>query len=821
MPWWLTLGLFVVSYVVGEILRPKPKIDDPSPSSLGDFQVPTADATRVIPVVFGTVLTRGPNVVWYGDLRAEPIVEKVRTSLFSSKEVTRGYRYYLGMQLVLCHGPVDVFRGIRFQDKVPVITTSTVGDALRIDLGAVGFSGLFTLGPNRSLFGGELGEGGVGGLVDFYFGSNSQAPSDYLQARLTPIISGYPTVSYAVFRGTYLGNSPYIKNPAFELSRYPNGLGLAGGKHIVATYDANPACILYEILTDRVWGLGRPSSEIDLPSFQAAGDTLHSEGFGLSVQYDTPERARQAMRDILRHIDGTIYRDPLTGKRILKLVRSDYTVGALPVLDETNILPGGVELARPSWSEVSNDVRVRYLSRADNFTERIAQQQNLAVVQIRGGRVTDALDYLSISRAEVANLVAARSLKTLSYPLARVRIRANREAYALRPASPLVLNWPDLGISGMVLRVLSPDHGDLEEGVVELECVEDIFAIASTAFTPPSPSGWVDPVGAPAAPIAQALLEAPYHLVGGPERHVLALAVRSSGGDLGYEIHSDRTGGTNYLWSNDATEFAPSGLLTASYAASTAAVHGAGFTVSSPVDLPALLSITQDELEGGVNLCLIDGEILAFKTVTDNGNGTWTLGTVWRGLLDTVPADHASGARVWFIRPAGAVPVDPANPFPADGNVRVKLLPYNGRGILDIAAATGLLITTASRAQKPYPPGNVKIDGIAWPSTRAVGVDIVTTWAHRHRVTQFNDLRIVAQDAASYVASPEGNYTIEVWVDAVLARTVSSLTGTSWTWTVAMQIADGAGVGSVVEIRVIPKNGSLTGTHQARTFTLT
>lgn len=819
MPWWLTLALYVGAFVVNELLRPKPKIDQAKPSSLGEFQVPTADSTRVIPAVFGTVLTRGPNVVWYGDLRAEPIIEKVRTSFFSSKDVTRGYRYYLGMQMVLCHGPIDVFRGIRFQDKVPAISTSTVGDALRIDLGAVGFTG-FTLGPNRLLFGGDFGEGGVGGLVDFYAGSNTQAPNDYLQARVSPIISGYPTVSYVVFRGTYLGTSPYIKYPAFEISRYPNSLGLTGGKHIIATYDANPACILYEILTNAEWGLGKASGEIDLASFQAAGDLLHAEGFGMSLQFDTAGGARRAMREVLRHIDATVYKDAATGKRVLKLIRNDYTVGSLPVLDETNILPGGVELARPSWGQISNDVRIQYVSRADNFTQRIAQQQNLAVVQIRGGRVTETLDYLGVSRAEVANLLAARNLKTLSYPLARVRVRANREAYALRPGSPVLLNWPALGIDGMVLRVIAPDHGGLEEGLVELEAVEDIFAIASTAFSPPSPSGWVDPVSAPAAPTAQTLLEAPYHFVGAPDRHVLAIAVRSSGGDLGYEIHSDRAGGTTYLWSNDSTEFAPSGLLTASYAASTAAIHTAGFTINAGTDLAALLSITQDELEGGVNLCLIDEEVLAFKTVTDNGDGTWTLGTVWRGVLDTVPALHASGARVWFIRPSGAVPLDPLNPYPADGNVRAKLLPYNGRGIYDLASATGLLITTASRAQKPYPPGNVKLDGVAWPATVTGGLDVVVTWAHRHRLTQFANLRLVAQDAGNYVATPEGNYTIEIRVDTVLMRTVPSLTGTTWTWTAAMQTADGATVGSVIELRVIPKNGSLTGTYQTRTFTI-
>ena len=46
------------------------------PASLSDVDAPTAEEGRPIPVVFGTVLLRGSNVVWYGDLEADPIKKK-------------------------------------------------------------------------------------------------------------------------------------------------------------------------------------------------------------------------------------------------------------------------------------------------------------------------------------------------------------------------------------------------------------------------------------------------------------------------------------------------------------------------------------------------------------------------------------------------------------------------------------------------------------------------------------------------------------------------------------------------------------------------
>lgn len=54
-------GLMVVAY----LLAPKPK--EPKPPSLDDFEEPTADAGRPVPVIFGSVDMTGLNVLWYGD----------------------------------------------------------------------------------------------------------------------------------------------------------------------------------------------------------------------------------------------------------------------------------------------------------------------------------------------------------------------------------------------------------------------------------------------------------------------------------------------------------------------------------------------------------------------------------------------------------------------------------------------------------------------------------------------------------------------------------------------------------------------------------
>ena len=68
----ISLVLTAISYA----LTPRPKTELPKAAGLDDFDLPTAEEGRPIPVVFGTVLLRGPNVVWAGDLRVDPIRKK-------------------------------------------------------------------------------------------------------------------------------------------------------------------------------------------------------------------------------------------------------------------------------------------------------------------------------------------------------------------------------------------------------------------------------------------------------------------------------------------------------------------------------------------------------------------------------------------------------------------------------------------------------------------------------------------------------------------------------------------------------------------------
>ena len=64
--WVIQLIIAVVFLALSIIFAPKPKA--PTPEAAKDLDRPTADASRPIPVLFGSKTVKSPNSLWYGDI---------------------------------------------------------------------------------------------------------------------------------------------------------------------------------------------------------------------------------------------------------------------------------------------------------------------------------------------------------------------------------------------------------------------------------------------------------------------------------------------------------------------------------------------------------------------------------------------------------------------------------------------------------------------------------------------------------------------------------------------------------------------------------
>lgn len=90
---------------------------------------------------------------------------------------------------------------------------------------------------------------------------------------------------------------------------------------------------------------------------------------------------------------------------------------------------------------------------------------------------------------------------------------------------------------------------------------------------------------------------------------------------------------------------------------------------------------------------------------------------------------------------------------------------------------------------RPYPPGNVQINGSRWPASIGAAEELAITWAHRDRRQQ--TVNMIRQDEGSIGPEAGTTYTLRIYGETdTLICTASGITGTSYTYQSATEIAD-------------------------------
>jgi hypothetical protein len=643
-------------------------------------------------------------------------------------------------------------------------------------------------------------------------GSTQFAPGDTftIVTQHSHVASAYRGNCYMVFRQLYVGTSNYLKPLAPVVRRCPDPLAQGSSIANIAG-DANPALCVYECLTDVDYGLGIPAARMDAASFEAAAVTLAGEGLGISMQFDTQASADNLIGELLRHCDGLVYTDPQTGLWTIVLARGGYDPTTLPVLTVDNVL-ATPDFSRGSWEETSNLLTIRYASREANFTDRTIRAYDPANIAVTQEVRSQSFDFKGLSSEASAALVAMRVLKTLTYPLAKMKLIANRTAWQYRPGGLFRFTWVPLGVVDQVFRITRISYGELTDGKISIDAVEDIFGINSVAFVAPPPSGWVNPAGLATPCSAEQLVELPYALCYGATLpigiYALAMAARDPAVyEKSFEIWVNP--GAGFVDSGRMSSFCPVGVLNAAYAASGPAFDSTGFVLSaaSGVDLDSLEAAAATEYAAGANLCMIDNEILAWTTPTLNSDGTYSIAGVARGLLDTVPADHASGAEVFFF--SLGMQVTEQAPYPVDLTVTARFTPNTSIDQLDVATASDVTLTTRSRFLRPYPPGNISVNGHAYGVRPAsVPGDFTVSWSSRNRLTQ---ALTVQQDATDVTGEVGQFFTVQRLIAGVaVGAPVNVGAAETFTYTAAQRGIDDPDFTKLTTLEVYSNVGALS-----------
>lgn len=728
MGFFLTLFIYAALFVLAELIRPKPDLENEKPSD--DVQAPTASENRPVPLYWGTVKIKGPNVIWYGDLRQIAIIDTIKTGLFSSESVVKGFTYEIGLQFAFGRGAVGV-ELLRVWIGEDVVFTGTVTHDTTFEIDC------------PELFGGDdLGNGGVTGIMRFFEGNQTQAVSTYL-SNFQKSTTNSKTPAY---RGTayiapdsnpiYVGNSLQIKPWAFEVRRLPNGLALTTGQaELNGGNDANPMNVIYEILTDTSWGLGIDLADIDTTNFKTAAATLATENNGFSYLHERVIEALDLIKLVEEQMDGVLFYNRRVGLWQVKLARLDYTPGTLPEIDEANTVDLK-SFARSAWEETSNIVITQFKSRSDEYKETSAQAQDMANIEIRGLNATATKNYPGVKDPTLANTIAWRDLRTLSYPLAKTKVVVDRTFWDVNIGDVLEFSDADLGITRLPMRVTRADLNDLENNRVTLDLVQDVFAFVLPSGADPIDTSWTPPIDtliafpsdeqlAFEAPVAFISREPP--VTEDVEQDRVWCTGRRQGSAVGYEIHQRHhptVPSGSFLFSGQSFGFVLIGSLDANLASGSpypltsldintgpdgqTALESAFTDGQSPQDLGTDL-VNLIYVTDGVS----DGEFMLVSSAQNNASDV-RLNNVYRGVLDSAQGNWSAGDKVYLIFNGGNLAT---SVFPPGNVVDIKLLPISISDKVAIGDATEIQISLDDRVRRPYPPSALRLGGTLWNSS--------------------------------------------------------------------------------------------------------
>lgn len=255
--------------------------------------------------------------------------------------------------------------------------------------------------------------------------------------------------------------------------------------------DANPAAVLYEMLTNAVWGRGLSPERIDIASFVSASQYYKAEGVGMSFTLESQGSLSDAIETLRACVNLAIY---WSGFKLYCRALNDRDNAYSPRIVITRDSVKDPDFSRPAWPSTFNEVRVQFLNRYNNYGTEIATVHDDANFAVTQQPNSTKVDLPAISSRETATLIAQRLMTDLSYPQATLKFRMSRVHSSLYPTAFVEFQWPDWsdGTVTTYWRVQSLDDNDQSEDGIMVTLAEDVYSTPvpgiPESFTAPVPA---------------------------------------------------------------------------------------------------------------------------------------------------------------------------------------------------------------------------------------------------------------------------------------------------------------------------------------------
>ncbi len=483
----------------------------------------------------------------------------------------------------------------------------------------------------------------------------------------------------------------------------------------------NPIHKIREILTDDT-AMNKPESDVNDVNFKKAADVLHKEKLGVSWSV-TEKSCLEAINELCGHIEAGVRMNRQTGLYEMVLFRDDWfgddEIHTLPV---NKIKSMNLEGAT-SADELINKLNVSYYNQSAIKDSSFSIAENAAIRNLKGHENAEDVKFPYFMHQRNAAVVAQWKLKQVSTPVWQGTLTTGfYEARKWNRYDLLRLEWPRKWEGTILVRIMKINLGmgtDVSIDFVEVVPYSSDLSSSIVIDTP------VDTSPKPPQPTLFKAFELSYLeavQLNGQKAVDEALAYNP---DVGYAaVIAQRPQGNSLnalMYTDIGNDYERAGAITYSETAEldqNISQINTTFIVKNAGEIDMVSLGTQ---------ITVNHEIMVYQSY-DEETG---LLTVKRGALDTIPQNHLAGSVLYFAD--DFITVDPTE-YVTGEIINVKALTTTPSGILSLDDVDAQQVEIQARAIRPYPPANVKINDVYWPTE--IETDLVLTWVDRNRVQQ-------------------------------------------------------------------------------------
>lgn len=417
-------------------------------------------------------------------------------------------------------------------------------------------------------------------------------------------------------------------------------------------------------------------------------------------------------------------------------------ISELNGIDDSNFIEVR-SFKRQTWHNTVNEVRVKYTDRDKGYFDTSAMADNLANKRAQNGNIVIAtINYPGCKNATLANALAARGLRFHSYPLATCQIMVNRDFFDVVPGQ--VVRWTNtfLDITNLAFRVTRVDFQ--ENGAILLTMIQDIFTLETGFFGDPQNTLWQLPEqDTQQIPVDEhQVFEAPRAIVDRdplfPDRkYRVFVGARAQAGEVAIRIYT-RTDSVTPIVGDYELDGENQGLFQIGLLNTTLTVGDANPTTSFQLQGSPDLKvdvINQFDPDGATaaevgedlaNIIKIGDEFIGVRDIQDDGGNLYSFTTCYRGLLDSVPEDHAINDKVYLLYEAGGMN---DKLLVVDDYIDIQPRTESRDGELLAVDAQTFSFQVSQRYDRPYPPYRLDINSSRFPTAPSMDSSITNPGA--------------------------------------------------------------------------------------------